>query len=212
MDAQSSRSLNSSPLISSNSSFYSSPLIRSSSSSGSSVAPDQKAWWWVLMALSVGVVALVIILLVCSFGTKTLSKNSHVKENIQRRLAPPSQCGRPHQQQGPSPKTPSVYKMPPTLTEETFTAKIDNPNGEKAVVMVFGAWCGWSKKSMPTFAAAAAESTVSFYLLEDKDAKAVIQKYSIRGFPTFLKFNNGVKQDYKGDRSKESLLEFATAA
>jgi len=195
----------SSPLVSS------SPLISSSRVSSTPMSSDQKAWWWVLIPLGIGVVVLIVILLVCGFATNNTKLVRPLAPALTQRNNNNNNCGVGNfKQQKPKQKESSKLLLK-KLTQKQFEAKIDHPKGEEAVVMAFGAWCGWSQKSMPTFAAAAAESEVPFYLLEDKDAKNIIVKYNIRGFPTFLKFKNGVKKDYRGDRSKESLLLFASS-
>ena len=80
------------------------------------------------------------------------------------------------------------------------------------VVMFMAPWCGHCKAAKPAFHEAAKLTKGAKLCMAncaDHISGEVAQKHGVEGFPTFLKFLNGKKVDeYKGDRSKESIAQF----
>ena len=201
----------SSPMVT----ITSSRLVDKGNGSGS-------GWIYLVVALGVSILVVGGIVLFCNFSKQRQTTGTQPRQQIQqvkqvrqpqqlpRQVQPSANCpSRQQQQQQQQPVKVQAQDVP-KLTDETFAAKLDNPTGEDAVIMVYGAWCGWSKKSLPAFSEAAAISPIPFYLLEDKDVPKMTAKYKIQGFPTYLKFSKGKSTDYKGDRSVESLVDFAS--
>jgi protein disulfide-isomerase/protein disulfide-isomerase A6 len=64
----------------------------------------------------------------------------------------------------------------------------------------------------PNFAEAAKHAKITLAMIERNDAGSLLQKYNIRGFPTVLLFRGGeMVKMYSGDRSAQSLADFANA-
>lgn len=79
----------------------------------------------------------------------------------------------------------------------------------KSVVAFTAPWCGHCKAMKPALAEAAAKSSVKFYEISHKSAGDLLAKYSIKGFPEVIRFENGRATKYSGDRSASSLVKFA---
>jgi len=104
----------------------------------------------------------------------------------------------------PSPQpSPSCGDSPKVIPQKTGTQ-----------VMNFNTtWCGHSKDLAPTWDKLMNEfkSNSSIELIDMKcegDNIDVCSSYKIEGFPTILKFKDGVRHNYSGDRSFESLKAF----
>jgi hypothetical protein len=135
-------------------------------------------------------------------------------------------------QKQPSPAMPQRQptQKQPTPSENLFDVKGQQPSQGKPsssksvkVYMVYGDWCGWSKKALGPFKEAMNESGVTtsmgtpveFTLIEDKSPEFKNFKEMVKGFPTFVlgKFENGSEVSKEllnvKDRTKAGFLSSA---
>jgi thiol-disulfide isomerase/thioredoxin len=75
------------------------------------------------------------------------------------------------------------------------------------VLIVYAPWCGHCKKSMNDFKQAV-EKSDKIRLINSDESPDIVRKYNIRGYPTILKSTG---QIYTGDRSANSILDFANS-
>jgi hypothetical protein len=134
-------------------------------------------------------------------------------------------------------KTPPTPSAPPAKTDGLFDVKKgpvasqaqpQAPGAQKGsnktlkVYMVYGAWCGWSKKALGPFKEAMGQSVttsngtpVEFVLIEDKSSEFEGFKGMVKGFPTFVigKFENGKEVSKEllnvKDRTKDGFINAA---
>ena len=150
-------------------------------------------WGLVLAAIGLGALTLLLVFFACrQSGTRRTSWPASAGGSCQRRAV-----------SGSAPLGSAALPPLPRLRDADFPLRSDG------VLMVYGDWCGWSRKAMPNFVAAAQRARVPFYLVEDKDAPGLIARQQISGYPTFLQVKNGDVLTYVGDRSIESLVAFA---
>jgi len=131
--------------------------------------------------------------------------------------------------------TPAIPQGQPTQKQPTSSGNLFDVKGQPSVqgkpsssksvkvYMVYGAWCGWSKKALGPFKEAMNESGVTtsmgtpveFALVEDKSSDFTNFKEMVKGFPTFVvgKFENGneVSKELLNvkDRTKAGFLSAA---
>jgi thiol-disulfide isomerase/thioredoxin len=74
-----------------------------------------------------------------------------------------------------------------------------------SVLIFYAPWCGYCKKSMDDFNQASAKNSKIRLINSDQNTD-LVKKYNVKGFPTIMKSNGTV---YSGDRSVDSILEFA---
>jgi thiol-disulfide isomerase/thioredoxin len=74
-----------------------------------------------------------------------------------------------------------------------------------SVLIFYAPWCGYCKKSMDDFNQASAKNSKIRLINSDQNTD-LVKKYNVKGFPTIMKTNG---QTYSGDRSVDSILEFA---
>lgn len=94
---------------------------------------------------------------------------------------------------------------------ETFDALLKS--GQPLVVAFTMTGCGHCTHMKPAFMQAASSKPQNAMVIVDTSVcPKVAERYGIQGFPTIIKFKNGsVVEEYKGDRSLNSLLEFASS-
>jgi thiol-disulfide isomerase/thioredoxin len=81
---------------------------------------------------------------------------------------------------------------------------IDN----NTVLIFYAPWCGHCKKSMGEFVKATEDPIAKVTLVncDDPNAKRLIEKYSITGYPTIIKADGTV---YDGERRSQDIIDFA---
>jgi thiol-disulfide isomerase/thioredoxin len=87
------------------------------------------------------------------------------------------------------------------------TSKTDSIK-EDTVLIFYAPWCGHCKKSMNEFIDASEQGNgkIMLFNADDPDTKTLLQKYSVRGFPTIMKASGEI---YNGQRISKDILEFA---
>ena len=108
--------------------------------------------------------------------------------------------------------------QPPAQPGAGGPIKLSNPPGKHQVHMVYGAWCGHSKRALPAFqelvkmtdVTTSSGQPIEFVLTEDTN-KALVKEMQVRGFPTYKYVlpDGTVKPFNAGNRSKEAILESA---
>ena len=89
-------------------------------------------------------------------------------------------------------------------------------HGGYDVLMVYGEWCGHSKRALPAFTDLAgmkdvktpSGKSVHFVLVNEKDEREKVAALGVRGFPTYMVVypTGEVKPFNAGNRSKEFIL------
>ena len=172
-----------------------------------------------------------------------LKKINNVPSNVNKKIngvvdppAPPAP---------PAPPTPpNQHKLEDFYPSETFQGgfeKYDYKSGPKGqgyylqqtdkmnppigsgggggleVHMVYGAWCGHSKRAMPDFEELVKDksvktgggSSVSFVMTDDKSEEMVKFREKVKGFPTYMVVkSDGTMDELKGhNRTKETIIK-----
>ena len=78
-----------------------------------------------------------------------------------------------------------------------------------AVVMFHASWCSHCRQLLPAFKAAAARVKLPLVMMQCDNAPELVEQYGLRGFPTILRFGAGRPIEYNGDRSPDSIVQFA---
>ena len=110
------------------------------------------------------------------------------------------------------------------LQKDTMNPPIGSGQGSSGdieVHMVYGDWCGHSKRALPAFeelvkdttTKTSAGSSVKFVLTDDKGEGMAKFKEKVRGFPTYMVVkSDGSMDELKGhDRSKDSIVNAVKA-
>jgi thiol-disulfide isomerase/thioredoxin len=84
----------------------------------------------------------------------------------------------------------------------------DNDISSETTLIFYAPWCGHCKKSMKDFKEAVSKSYGTIKLINSDEEPELVVKYNIKGFPTIMKMSG---QKYTGDRSSESILDFANS-
>ena len=161
-------------------------------------------------------------------------------------VQPPPQPQQPPQQP-PQPQQPKLEEFYPSETFQGGFEHYEYKNGGKGlgyylqkggdmnpplggtnggssdleVHMVYGAWCGHSKRALPAFEELVKETgvktssgaSVKFVLTDDKSDEMKQFKEKVRGFPTYMVVkSDGSMDELKGhDRSKDSIMNAVKA-
>ena len=171
-------------------------------------------------------------------GTNKEIKNAPSNVNKQINGVPPP----PKPKQAPPPQQPKLEEFYPSDTFQGGFEKYEFKNGPKGqgyylqkdgvmnppiggggsgggleVHMVYGDWCGHSKRALPAFEELVKEtgvktgggSSVKFVLTDDKGEGMAKFKEKVRGFPTYMVVKpDGTMDELKGhDRGKDSILD-----
>lgn len=94
----------------------------------------------------------------------------------------------------------------------TSVEDFDFQTQSKCIVMFHADWCGHCQKTKPQFRSAAKKAKLPFMLVDCEKVltKEHLSKYNVSGYPTILMLMGGeVLGTYDGDRSEESLVQFA---
>merc|ERR1712146_21172 len=76
----------------------------------------------------------------------------------------------------------------------------------------YAPWCGHCKNMEPVYeeVATALKGEVNVAKVDASKERAIGSRFEIRGFPTILFLSHGKVYKYKGKRTKDALVEFAT--
>lgn len=95
------------------------------------------------------------------------------------------------------------------LSEDNFDQTVAAyPDG--IFLMFHAPWCGHCRRLEPEFdqAAQAMVGRVPFAMIDCTENPGLKRRFEIRGFPTLLFSRRGEYRPYKGQRTKEALVEF----
>ena len=113
----------------------------------------------------------------------------------------------------------SNYTPPPT--NEPQKAPPEEPHLSPTLVLFHGDWCGHCKKMMPAWKEACQiiheKTNGKIKTLDFESKHPEVARWKIQGFPTIFFFPDGMPKEgnafvatiYKGNRSTESLVNFA---
>jgi len=95
------------------------------------------------------------------------------------------------------------------LSDETFDESLDV--GGDWFIEFYAPWCGHCKKLAPIWdELAASAKTFKVAKINCQDEDDIAKRFSIKGFPTLKFFHEGRFYDYRGTRTVEAFIEFAT--
>ena len=99
-----------------------------------------------------------------------------------------------------------------SLTDETTepSAQYDSADADGNVLIFYANWCGYCKASKQEFLDAADEGNGKIVLVnvDDSDAKPLVQRYNIKGFPTIIKVSGKSFKKYEGERTSKDIVAF----
>ncbi len=128
------------------------------------------------------------------------ARSAHPDDDAQWRNA-----GKTKQHEPSSTEVPDPHSL--VLTDKDFHAQLA---GKTAVIDFYAPWCGHCQSLAPIWAAAAAEgSPVVFAKVNVDENDATASQFNVEGLPTICKVRGNRFIEFKGDRSKSAILEFA---
>ncbi|KAF3323894.1 protein disulfide isomerase-like 1-4 [Carex littledalei] len=97
------------------------------------------------------------------------------------------------------------------LTDGNFSSFITK--NKYVMVEFYAPWCGHCKILAPEYAAAAKDlaeegAEVALAKVDATEESDLSQKYDIQGFPTVLFFIDGVRLEYSGGRTRDTIVEW----
>ena len=94
---------------------------------------------------------------------------------------------------------------------ELFEGSENFENKGKSVILYYAPWCGHCKAMMPQWNKfeEAGVKGVNIKKINAEENKAAASAANVSGFPTIIKYNNGKKEIYKGERTAEALKSWA---
>ena len=81
-----------------------------------------------------------------------------------------------------------------------------------SVVMFYAPWCGHCVQTKPEFIKAASDMRAAgpqVAMVNGDVLKEALTKYDIKGYPTIRRFHKGQSTEYAGNRTAQSLVDFA---
>ena len=89
-------------------------------------------------------------------------------------------------------------------------------DGGQELVLIHMDGCGHCTKFMPEWEAASAANTTNIGMRaverSEADGPELTKKFDVNGFPTVLLIGSGEKKDtYKGERTKDGLLQYLSS-
>lgn len=97
------------------------------------------------------------------------------------------------------------------LTDKNFDEEM--AKNELLLVEFYAPWCGHCKKLAPEYEAAAEvlsknDPPIALAKVDATQEKTLAERFGIQGFPTLFWFKNGVKSEYTGGRSKDTIVQW----
>ena len=98
--------------------------------------------------------------------------------------------------------------------EKKIVKKDKKNKGKHILYFMFAPWCGYSKGALPMWDKLVKEKKYEIDYIkinsEDSSSKKIIQKYKVKGFPTFIfqPFGKNDHKVYEGDRTIKSMNKF----
>ena len=97
------------------------------------------------------------------------------------------------------------------LTDANFDDEL--AKHEFILVEFYAPWCGHCKKLTPEFEGAAEilsknDPPIALAKVDATEHKTVAERFAVQGFPTLFWFKNGVKSEYTGGRTKDTIVQW----
>lgn len=97
------------------------------------------------------------------------------------------------------------------LTDANFDDEL--AKHEFILVEFYAPWCGHCKKLTPEFEGAAEilsknDPPIALAKVDATEQKTVAERFAVQGFPTLFWFKNGVKSEYTGGRTKDTIVQW----
>lgn len=97
------------------------------------------------------------------------------------------------------------------LTDKNFDEELAKQ--ELMLVEFYAPWCGHCKKLTPEYEAAAevlskSDPPVALGKVDATAEKTLAERFAIQGFPTLFWFKGGVKSEYTGGRTKDTIVQW----
>jgi thiol-disulfide isomerase/thioredoxin len=97
--------------------------------------------------------------------------------------------------------------------KERLIEIMSGKSSDSVIVAFVAPWCGFCKQMKPALEEAAKESSIPIYTLthaEGSDHVLAAGKHlNVQGYPMLFKIKDGKAVPYQGDRSKQSIVDFA---